>query len=97
MQYTSKDGSQKLALKVTRRNDQGEKQDCAVKIGAAVRQVKNCMGLAYSEAVEFFLRQSAISRNPAWAQLARDTCEEAERDGAYKTLLKDFHQEVFAR
>lgn len=97
VQYTSQDGSQKLALKVTRINDQGQKQDYAMKLGAAVRRVNNCMGLAYSEAVEFCLRQSAISGNSAWAQLVGGTCGEAERDGAYKALLKDFHQKVFTR
>lgn len=89
-------GRREFALKVIRTNDQGNKEQQAMKISAAIRRVKNCMGIAYGEAVEFCLRQSSISRNPAWAQL-RDNCDSGSREEAYKSLLKEFHQDVFLR
>lgn len=96
--YKAQDGRQKLALRVTRKNDQGQRQDYGMKVGAAVRKVNNCMGPAYSEAVEFCLRQSGISRSPAWSRLrGNDGGDVMEKDEAYKSLLKDFHQEVFVR
>lgn len=96
--YKAQDGRQKLALRVTRKNDQGQRQDYGMKVGAAVRKVNNCMGSAYSEAVEFCLRQSGISRSPAWSRLrGNDGGDVMETDEAYKSLLKDFHQEVFVR
>ncbi|KAF4540664.1 Peptidase m43 pregnancy-associated plasma-a [Lasiodiplodia theobromae] len=67
-----------------------------MKLGATIRAVKNCMGIAYGEAVEFCLRQSNISHNPAWAQL-QESSDSGRREEAYKSLLKEFHQDVFLR
>lgn len=89
-------GRRKVALKVIRTDDQGNKEHQIMKLGAAIRGVKNCMGIAYGEAVEFCLRQSSISRNPAWAQL-HENFDSGSREEAYKSLLKEFHQDVFLR
>ncbi|KAF4306216.1 Integrase catalytic core [Botryosphaeria dothidea] len=96
--YTSQDGRQKLALRITRKDDQGNKQHHGMKLGAAVREVNNCMHLSYSDAVDFCLRQSGINRNPAWAQLrGLDDADVPGRNEAYRSLLKDFYEQVFVR
>lgn len=96
MSYTS-NGSRKISLRVTRINDQGVKQEYEMRLGSAIRQVRNHMDVLYSEAVEFCLRQPAQpSRNISWAQV-RGCRTFDQYEEAYKDILNDFYEKVFIR